>query len=98
MIIYDNAKALKKKVQDSIGDEYGFVVSLLCSRIECLNADAPKHSKKRTEKRHAAVPHASRRTRKSNRCRCLFRIKFTKVVSYKLDKLFYIAMSQGVQI
>lgn len=71
-IIYDNPKVLKKQVQDSIGTKYGFVVSLAGSRIECLNADAPKYSKKRTEKRHAVVPPTSRRTRKTTRCGCLF--------------------------
>ena len=76
-IIYDNPKVLKKQVQDSIGTKYGFVVSLAGSRIECLNADTPKYSKKRTEKRHAVVPPTSRRTRKTTRCVCLFRVKFT---------------------
>ena len=81
-IIYDNPKVLKKQLQDSIGDKYGFVVALISSRIECLNANAPKHSKKRTEKRHAVIPPTSRRARKTTRCGCPFSIKFTPL-NYK---------------
>ena len=76
---YENAMALKDVINNTIGEHYGFKVSLSGgSSIKCMNADAPSHEEKRTAKRQASIPTFSRRERKKKRCGCEFGINFSR--------------------
>ena len=89
-ITYPTGKHIVDQINEGVGRDYGFTVSLSSKTISCTLADLSDSQKRAQAKRSKKVPANRKRKRKSNRCGCKFYLKVANVESRDLKKGVYI--------